>query len=860
MHRLYLDRFGLAQSPFSITPDPQFFYDGSGRGALLRAIEYSVRHQEGIVVVTGEVGSGKTMLCRKALANLSHDTTLLYIANPRLRQREMLNALLLELGETPGADPASALQRTLLQRHMAGRRVVLFADEAHVMPRESLEQIRLLTNLETGRHKLLQIVLFGQQELNDVLATHDMRPLRDRIVERLSVDGLSRAATAEYLSFRMARAGRTGDSGFGREAVSALWTGAAGLIRRINVLADKSLLSAFARGKARVARCDVERAISDIDGTTSPAGASMTDTLQPTTLAARVLLVAAASLAAACAMPLPRPADTHLLRREAPAAPAAAIPAPASGTLDLPPPTARSAPERFTVVASNMPAAELLFSLARDAKVNVDVHPEVRGAVSINAIDQTLVQILDRISKQIDMRYTLADNLLTVMPDSPFVRIYRVDYLNMARETVSRTAIATQVSTTGGSGDSKGSESASGNNSGAELTNTSRNQFWESLVESLKALLQETDKLIPVAAEQPPPAGGDPKSPQPVGGSARFREAASVIAQPETGVVAVRASARQHERVQEFLDSSVRSARRQVLIEATIAEVELGDDYEQGINWQALRAGTETTIGMTLRPAGFLTQLPGGSPVGSTPPTLGLIELEHTSGKVEITSAIRLLQSFGKTRVLSSPKISVLNNQTALIKVVENIVYFQLTADYTPGAAGSPTTFTVTSVPNTVPVGFLMNVTPQISSNNEVILNLRPTISRLTGFVEDPGVALSLALARQNGTSLPDVTSRVPEIQTREMESVIKVADGQIAVLGGLMREESKDGEDAVPGAAKVPGLGNLFRNRSRHSKKSELVIFLRPVIVQEASLEGDYRSLAHLLPDDAFLGADSSR
>jgi general secretion pathway protein D len=304
----------------------------------------------------------------------------------------------------------------------------------------------------------------------------------------------------------------------------------------------------------------------------------------------------------------------------------------------------------------------------------------------------------------------------------------------------------------------------------------------------------------------------------------------------------------------------VRSARRQVLIEATIAEVELGDDYEQGIDWQALRAGAETSIGLTLRPAGFLTQLPGGSPVGSTPPTLGLIELEHSSGKTEITSALRLLQSFGKTRVLSSPKISVLNNQTALIKVVENIVYFQLTTDYTPGAAGSPTTFTVSSVANTVPVGFLMNVTPQISSGNEVILNLRPTISRLTGFVEDPGVALSLALARQSGTTLPDVASRVPEIQTREMESVIKVADGQIAVLGGLMREETQDGEDAIPGAAKLPGLGNLFRNRSRHSKKSELVIFLRPVIVHEASLEGDYRSLAHLLPDDAFLGADSTR
>jgi general secretion pathway protein D len=126
--------------------------------------------------------------------------------------------------------------------------------------------------------------------------------------------------------------------------------------------------------------------------------------------------------------------------------------------------------------------------------------------------------------------------------------------------------------------------------------------------------------------------------------------------------------------------------------------------------------------------------------------------------------------------------------------------------------------------------------------------------------VEDPGVALSLALARQSGADVPDISSRVPEIQTREMESIIKVIDGQIAVLGGLMREESGSGEDAVPGAVKLPGVGNLFRNRSRSSTKSELVIFLRPVIVREPTLAGDYKDLAHLLPDDSFLDAASAR
>jgi MSHA biogenesis protein MshL len=862
MERLYLEHFGLQQSPFSITPDPRFFYDGSGRGDLLRAIEYSVRHQEGIVVVSGEVGSGKTMLCRTLLAGLRPDIASIYIANPCLRPREMIATLMRELGRTPGRNPIAELQSALLERYRAGQRVVLFADEAHAMPRESLEQIRLLTNLETGRHKLLQIVLFGQPEINEVLAAHAMRPLRDRVIERINVGALRRADASAYVAFRMACAGRTQDSAFARDATSALWRGAAGLIRRINLLADKSLLSAFARRRTRVTRGDVERAISDIDGV-APRGRTeqrneMNTSIRPASAAARAMMIAAAGLAAACAPIPPKPSDAHLMRKEVPVA-TSGIPVPARSSMDLPPPAVAPAPERFTVVVNNVSAPELLLTLARDAKVNVDVHPDIKGTVSINAIDQTLVQILTRISQQIDMRYTLEDNLLSVVPDSPFVRIYRVDYINMSRDTTSRTAIATQVATTGGTGGAQGTEAATGNNSDSELVNTSKNQYWQSLIESLKSLLQETDKIMPTATAQAPAStGADAKAAAPP--SLQFREAASVIAQPETGVVAVRASARQHERVQEFLDTSVRSARRQVLIEATIVEVELTDAFEQGIDWQALRAGAETSIGLTLRPAGFLSQLPGGSPVGSTPPTLGLIELDHSDGKFSITSALRLLQSYGRTRVLSSPKISVLNNQTALIKVVDNIVYFQLSTDYTPGTQGSPSTFTVSSTPSTVPVGFLMNVTPQISAGDEVVLNLRPTISRLTGYVEDPGVALSLALARLGGADVPDISSRVPEIQTREMESIIKVTDGQIAVLGGLMREESANGEDAVPGAAKVPGLGNLFRNRSRQSKKSELVIFLRPVIVREASLAGDYKDLAHLLPDESFLDAASAR
>ena len=270
MERLYLAHFGLERAPFSITPDPRFFYPGAGRAELLQAIEYSVQHQEGIVVVTGEVGSGKTMLCRKLLDSLPQGLESIYLANPSLRRREIVAALLRDLDGRQRPDPLDALQQVLIARYMAGRRVMLVVDEAHVMPHESLEQIRLLSNLETGRHKLLQIVLFGQPELDEVLLDPRMRALRDRIVERFAMRALDRGLVGDYLEHRMRCAGLVGPSPFGPGAVRELWELAGGLVRRINLLADKALLSAFVRRHERVDRRDVERARLELEGDASP--------------------------------------------------------------------------------------------------------------------------------------------------------------------------------------------------------------------------------------------------------------------------------------------------------------------------------------------------------------------------------------------------------------------------------------------------------------------------------------------------------------------------------------------------------------------------------------------------------------
>jgi MSHA biogenesis protein MshL len=206
--------------------------------------------------------------------------------------------------------------------------------------------------------------------------------------------------------------------------------------------------------------------------------------------------------------------------------------------------------------------------------------------------------------------------------------------------------------------------------------------------------------------------------------------------------------------------------------------------------------------------------------------------------------ALKLLESFGDVRVLSSPKISVLNNQTAVLKVVDNLVYFTIQAQtQNTGATNQPLLTTFTTTVNSVPVGFIMNLVPQISDADTVVLNLRPTISRKIGDVADPNPSLAAA----------NVVSLIPVIQTREFESVLRVQSGQVAVLGGLMQDATSNVEDTIPGIYRIPGLGQLLSQRKDLTQKTELVVFLRPVVVRDASLDGDYSAYRTLLPGKDF-------
>ena len=580
-------------------------------------------------------------------------------------------------------------------------------------------------------------------------------------------------------------------------------------------------------------------------------------------------------LLAACQAPTPQqPLAGHLSSEIAAPQGRGEIPAPVQDTLALPKPRALPKAETYSVVVNNVQVRDLLFALSRDAKVNVDIHPGITGTVSLNAINQTLPQLLTRISKQVDMRFELEGPNLAVMPDSPFLKHYKVDYVNMARTVTGNVSASTQINTsisggTGGSGSAPAASGASGsgNISNTSILNSSKNLFWEQLEKNIKDILHATDKVFPEGSSETfieqantqtatgaaaLPQGGGQRAAQaiasalqtnPVPGSSSqatgnsvvrrstFREAASVIMNPESGVITVRATSRQHEKIQEFIDRVTLSSHRQVLIEATIVEVQLGEGYQQGINWE--RIGSNATF--SIERAGVSSNV--GNAV--TP-----FKMKYTNTALGLTAAVDLLQAFGTAKVLSSPRLSVMNNQTALLKVVENYTYFFVKSDIVPASVvGAQPTTATTTTPQTVSVGLVMTVTPQVSGNGTVILNVRPSISSITELKADPNPELAKA----------GVQNLVPQISTREIESVMRVNSGEIAVLGGLM----KDGVDwktgRVPLAGQIPLIGELFNTRNNSATKSELVVFLRPVIIKDASLNGDFAGYRAQLPGDDF-------
>jgi general secretion pathway protein D len=274
------------------------------------------------------------------------------------------------------------------------------------------------------------------------------------------------------------------------------------------------------------------------------------------------------------------------------------------------------------------------------------------------------------------------------------------------------------------------------------------------------------------------------------------------------------------------------SARRQVLIEATIIEVTLSDGYQQGIEWSRLRSDN----------SGFVVNKPVLTTNVPSSVTPYIIKYSNAN-PLNLMTTVELLRTFGTVKVLSSPKLAVLNNQTATLKVSEDFVYFSVKQDVVPGNSNTNATVTTTTTPQSVSIGFFMSLTPQISDSGTVTLNVRPSISSIAELKQDPNPDL----AKNN------IKNLVPQIRTREIESVLRIESGDIAVLGGLMEDRLDNRTGRVPVLGDLPFLGEVLNNRANSSTKSELVVLLRPTVIRDASLEGDFSSFRDILPQRDF-------
>ncbi len=452
-------------------------------------------------------------------------------------------------------------------------------------------------------------------------------------------------------------------------------------------------------------------------------------------------------------------------------------------------PSAELSRHLYSVSAINVPVAEILYKLAVDSGKGLSLHSSVAGNVTINAINQPLENILRGLVEQVSAIYEISNFQITIKPDLPYWKTYRVNYVNMKK--ASKDSIALSMTIGSGAG-----------GSGTEVTMMSDHDFWGTLETNLLAKSQ----FNAIASGE---------------ASVASAMSANVAVNREAGLVSIYTLANRHKLIQKYLSKIDYRTNKQVLIEATVVEVLLFDEYQAGIDWSGITANSGNVSAVQ--------NVIGASFAGGASFNLNI------GGNFNLVA----LQRFGDTKVLSSPRIMAVSNQTALLKVVNNEVYFTTEATREAATATSPAITTFETTLHTVPVGFMMSLTPFITENNEVSINVRPTLSRIIRHVTDPNPDLR-ALGVEN---------LIPVIQEREMSTVLHLRNRQTAVIGGLIQDEHSNEREGVPWLSSLPIVGDLFVYREDKVRKTELVIFIRPIIIDNPDVShGDLQSLQPFL------------
>ena len=502
-------------------------------------------------------------------------------------------------------------------------------------------------------------------------------------------------------------------------------------------------------------------------------------------------------------------------------------------------------------VTDDVPLRDVLFELGRLANVDIEVGPGLdKQGINLRATDRPFNEVIERIADLGGLRYSVSGSAIRVERDTPYIKNYTLDFINIVRSSTSSYSLTTSILSGSSSGGESGASSGAVGESGSSSTITSQaeSDLWTSLQSSLTEILsykaevgaakeeaEAKDKDKTKSAATSASAGGSESSgsksaaPAAAGGDVASNttdKPSSFVINRQAGVLSVNATQRQHEMVERFLAILARNVSAQVLIEAKIVEVSLRDQFLSGVNWSSVIGnldGAGVSVG-NWQPAGTTGfQLSGGGSNGAI--TLGV-------GAGDLETLISLTERFGTTRTLSSPRLSAINNQQAVLTFAENRVFFNCTlpsGSSTTTGSGS-TTVTGASVEcdtNSVPIGIILSILPSVNlESQEVTLSVRPTLTRQVNEVENPGVRIAAAAYNLN------LSATVPVIEVREIDSVMKVKSGGVMVIGGLMEDTTATQNRGIPGVSEVPVFGNLFKSRDEDSSKRELIILIKATIV----------------------------
>lgn len=497
-------------------------------------------------------------------------------------------------------------------------------------------------------------------------------------------------------------------------------------------------------------------------------------------------------------------------------------------------------------IGDNLPLKTALLSLSQQSGIDLQLEAEIKDKILYSAKDQPLINVIREICDLANLRYEISHKSIQIKKDTPYAQTYSVQFLNQNRMSNNNTSIATDIFTRKGE-----SDMTSGNGSSSQIIAEADSNFWSELERNLTVILgtgtpQKENK--PENLKRNDNDGGKNSSSTRKNGNkdasteeSSKRSINSFTVHRQAGLITVNANSRLHELVSDYLITLKKTTNTQVLIEAKIIEVNLKDEFKAGIDWRRLtKEGVQANLSLgKMAQEGKLTD-----------------PMHHQADMLTVgfrsdnfTSILNAIQQFGSSKTLSSPRLTVLNNQNAILKVAKNQVYFRLRYDREFNLNINRENLTVSSDIQTVPIGLVMSVQPSIDqTTGKIILSLRPTISRLSRSVADPAVDLAYAASGYNGER--PQPSLIPVVDVREIDTLIETEPGKIVVLGGLMESRKAFEENKVPILGDVPLLGKLVTGQSEIDEVVELVILLKCTLM-------DNDTVTELDPADIRLVTD---